>query len=228
MDKTINDSVFGALFRQAVIDNFLEELNSLPPDEELAKFYTFSPEHEARMQRLFSREARKKRVHTAVRWSRRAAAVIVIAAAVLFAALMFVPQVRAEVSRTITEWYSQFVRFTSNAPDTKKTNLEPKYIPEGFNEILRDDLEMISAVIYENKEGLLIVFQSSLESGSLSLDNENSIYDTQKIDGVEYHVFTTTVEDGENHLVWAIDGQRYLVSSVLPIDVLFAIAMSIE
>jgi len=53
--RTINDNVFEALFRQAVIDNFLEEIDSLPPDEELSKIYIFSPEHEARMQRLFGK-----------------------------------------------------------------------------------------------------------------------------------------------------------------------------
>ena len=227
MDRAINDSVFEALFRQAVIDNFLEELDSLPPEEELAKLYTFSPEHETRMQRLFAREARRERTRAVIMWTRRAAAVFVIAVTIIFGVLMFNPQVRAAVVETVTEWYEKFVRFTSNAPEMAKTNLEPGYIPDGFVEIVRDSDDIMTTIIYDG-ESDTIVFQSFRSSGSLSVDNENNNYEIRKIDGIEYHVFTTSLDNGENSIVWDIDGQRYAIFSIISIDELLAIAISIE
>ena len=40
----LSDSVFEALFRQAVIDSIYEEIDELPPNEELAAMY-ISPMH---------------------------------------------------------------------------------------------------------------------------------------------------------------------------------------
>ena len=48
------DEIFDAMFRQAVIDNFYEEYNALPPIEELREKYTFSERHEKRMNELFA------------------------------------------------------------------------------------------------------------------------------------------------------------------------------
>ena len=227
MDRAIDDSVFEALFRQAVIDNFNEELDSLPPDEELARLYTLSAEHEARMQRLFAREVRRDRAKAAVKWSKRAVAVFVIAVTIVFGALMSVPQVRAAVVETITEWYEQFVRFTSNAPDAEKTNLEPGYIPEGFSEIVRDEGEMMTIIIYENDE-MSIIFQSTRASDSISVDNENSNYERLLFKGFEYHVFDSTAYGGESAVVWDINGQRYTISAAISIRELLDIAWSIK
>ena len=227
MDRTINDSVFEALFRQAVIDNFNEELDSLPPDEELAKIYTFSPEHENRMRRLFTLEARKERTRTVIRWSRRAVAVIVIAVTIIFSTLMFVPQVRAAVAQTIIEWCDKFVRFTSRAPEEAKMDLAPGYIPDGFNEIIRDESDTITTVIYENEDDMLLIFQASVASGSLSVDNENSNYEMCLIDDIEYHIFTSTVEAEDSLVVWETKDQRYTISSMISIEEILAMATSI-
>jgi hypothetical protein len=224
----MNDSVYDALFRQAVIDNFLEELDSLPPDEELAMLHTFSPEHESRMRRLFARETRKARVHAAVKWSLRAAAALVISAAVIFEALVFVPQARAAVAQTIIEWYSQFTRFTTGEPDTEITAPEPRYVPEGYAEIVHDNWEMMSTIIYENEDGGVIIFDSVQASGSLSVGNENKSYEARVIGGVEYHVFESTVTGGDSSVVWEFMGQRFAIISGLPIGELMAMAESVE
>jgi hypothetical protein len=55
----VNDEVFEALFRQAVIDDFNEEIDSIPTNEDLAKIYSFSPEFEIRMKKLFIKDRRK-------------------------------------------------------------------------------------------------------------------------------------------------------------------------
>ena len=223
----INDQVFEALFRQAVIDNFHEELDSLPPDEELARLYTFTPAHEARMQRLFTREARRERSQLLFKWSKRVAAVFLIAVTVLFCALMIVPEARAVITETIIEWYEQFVRFTSNATEVERTGHEPTYIPSGFNETARDEGEMTKTIIYGNDEGRTIIFLCGSESASTAVDSENRTHDTILSDGIEYHLLTPIDGNGEATIVWSMDGQRYAVASDISTDELLRIANSV-
>jgi hypothetical protein len=227
INKHVNDSVFDALFRQAVIDNFFTELDSLPSDDTLAELYSFSAEHELRMKRLFARDARIERFHTALIWSKRVAAAIILAMSILFGSLMFVPEVRAVVYETITEWYEKFVRFTSNAPTTDKVNHEPGYIPEGFQEYLRDELGTMTTIIYLNDSGVVIQFETCTLSNSISVDNEDRRYIVERKDNTDYHVFTSVVDEKMNSIIWEQFGQRYHVSSTLSLDEIWKIALSV-
>ncbi|MFJ3388649.1 hypothetical protein [Lysinibacillus sp. NPDC086135] len=101
----INDSVFEALFRQAIIDEFNEEIDSIPPKEELIKTISFSPEFELRMKRLFAREKRKGYYKKVLFYSKRVAAVFVITTTKIFGMRLFNPEVRAAVKNTVVEWY---------------------------------------------------------------------------------------------------------------------------
>jgi len=225
--KQISDRVFDALFKQAVIDNLNDELDSLPPYDELAELYAYSPAHEKRMKRLFAREEHKQRLYTACSWSRRAAAVVVIAVSILFSSLMLVTEVRAAVTGTIIEWYTRFVRFTSNAPAAEKKNFEPGYIPAGYREALRDELDTLTTILYMNDGGMIIIFQSSLADDSISVDAEGHDHAVVWVDGVEYHTFAAVGEGEENALIWEASGQRYHVSSELSLGELFKIGLSV-
>jgi len=223
----MSDSVFEALFRQAVIDNFFEELDSLPPDEDLERTYTFSLAHESRMKKLFAKDVRVERLNIVFLWSKRVAAVVVITATILFGSLMFVPEVRAVVVETITEWYEKFVRFTSNKVEVEKTNHEPTYTPEGFYEELRESDELITTIIYANEEGIIILFESSRASGSLSLDNEERDYKVVQDGNITFHVFSASGEKTDNSIIWDFHDQRYQISSIIPVDEMFEIALSV-
>ena len=228
-DSVTRDSVFEALFRQAVIDNFYEELDSLPPDVELAKQFAFSPEHELRMKKLFAREERLERLHTTAKWSRRLVATIAIVVTLLFGSLMLVPQVRATVVQTLIEWYERFTMFTSNAPEAEKTNLEPQYIPIGFVEIVRDELELMTTILYLNEDdGSVISFSSTRMSGSTAVDNEMVDYIVSVVNGNEYHCFVSTEAGGEVTIVWEKNNQRYIITSTISIDELMKMAVSVE
>ena len=218
--KQVNDSVFDALFRQAVIDNFYEELDSLPSDEELAKMYIASPEHEERMKKLFARMERKDRIRNIFKTGKRIAAAIVIAVTILFGALMLVPQVRAAVTQTIVSWYQEFVRFTSRAAAVESASLEPAYIPEGFWEELRNEMDTTTTIFYINEEGIVISFQSNKAIGVLSVDNEYAIHEIRTINGIKYHILMAIEPGGENSIVWDMYGWRYLLRSTISVEYL--------
>lgn len=216
MDKTrINDSIFDALFERAVIDNFNEELDSLPPYEEMVKIYTFSERHEQRMKRLFARERRKEQFHAFKKVSRRVAAVLLIAITLLSAALMLTPQVRAAVTQMIIEWFDEFTRFTFTGTITSPEGLEPTYIPDGFWEDFRHEDEASTIIIFANIDGKEIYFESAHAVGLFSIDNENAIYELRTIDGIDYHVLTAISEDYENSIMWEFGGRRYYLRSTI-------------
>jgi len=223
-----SDAVFDALFKQAVIDNFYEELDSLPPDAVLADQFPFSQAHEIRMRKVFTREAIVIKIGVILKWSRRVAVFIALTVAILFSALMLVPQVRAAVVMTITEWYEKFVMFTSSAPESEKSNLEPQYIPEGFSEVIREEQEMLTLIFYMNDEGTIIAFQSSRSADSTSVDNEMVEYSVSVVDDVEFHYFVPSSGSEESTIVWEKHNQRYTITSTISIEELTSIALSVK
>lgn len=227
--KQMTDNVFDALLRQAVIDNFFDELESLPSAGELAVMFKPSEAHKTRMKRLFTAEKRKEILHTTLVWSKRVAAVITIATTILFASLMLVPEVRAIITDTIIEWHERFARFApSSTTDANKTKLEPMYIPDGFSEEMRDNNETMSIILYMNKNNELITFQSSLSEATTLVDSEDRVYETRNVEGVEYHIFAAEGSKSENIIVWDNQGQRYIVISTISIDELLKMALSVS
>jgi len=227
ISSQVNNNVYEALFRQAVIDNFNQQLDSFTLDDYPEEQYTYSPEHEKRMNALFTKEEREDKLRAAVKWSRRAAAVILIAISVLFGSLILVPEVRAAVIRTVIEWYDQFARFPSAPTDIEKTNLEPAYIPDGFWEDFRDGNELTDIIFYTNGDGIDIIFHSSLTSAQTSVNNEGYDYEVRQINGIDYHVFTGVEIGKGNFIVWEADGQRYSIGSLISIDELQKMALSV-
>jgi len=223
-----SESVFESLFRQAVIDNFDEQLDSITQKFESSEPSAFSLEHEKRMMLLFAKENRKDKLHKTIKWSKRIAAIIILTISLLFGSLMFVTEVRAAVIGIVVEWFDQFTRFTSNAPVTEKKNHEPTFIPNGFWESLHDSNDFITVILYENNEGLSILFDTHLASAQLSVDSEDHIYETKEINNIFYHILTTSAKGKANKIIWEIDGQRYLLASELSIEELFEMAFSVR
>ena len=213
INSEVNDIVFEALFSQAVIDNFNEELDSYALGTESNEHYKYSSQHENRMRALFLREKRKENIRKAARYSKRIAAVIILTLSILFGSLMFVPEVRAVVFETVIEWFDQFVRFYSNASVVEKANLEPTFIPDGFWEEHRDGGETMTIVIYINHDGVRILFESQLVDAQMSVDNEGYEYELKQFDAVEYHIFTAIEGEKRNMIVWEVNEQRYKISS---------------
>ncbi|MCL2627085.1 MAG: DUF4367 domain-containing protein [Oscillospiraceae bacterium] len=226
--EQVNNSVFEALLRQAVIDNFNEQLDSFNIEDYSPEEYTFSPEHEKRMKALFAGDKRKDKLRSITKWSKRVAAFIVITVTILFGSLMFVPEVRAVVFETVIEWFDKFVRFSSDAPDIEKTNLEPTYIPNGFQEDFRDSNDIATLIVYSNSDGFSIFYHASLESAQHSVDSDGYVYELKHINGIDYHFFNAFEAEDDNIIIWEAKGYRYNIGSPISIDELLKIALSAE
>ncbi|MGJ0847299.1 hypothetical protein ACR77J_11465 [Tissierella praeacuta] len=55
----VSDTVFEALFRQAIIDDFNEEMDSIPTNEQLARIYSFSSKFEMHIKKFLQRIVEK-------------------------------------------------------------------------------------------------------------------------------------------------------------------------
>ena len=227
INSKLDESVFDALFGQAVIDNFNEQLDLLTHDVDLEPQLIFSSEHEKRMRLLFIKENRKDKLRKTVKWSKRVAAILILAISLLFGSLMFVPEVRAVVIGTVVEWFDQFARFTSTSTGSTNSSINPKYIPDGFTEEYRHNDDMGTTILFINIKGVEIFYEARSVDTQLSVDNEGHEYEIENFNGIEYHVLRVVETGKENKIIWESDGQIYLLSSKIPIEELFKMALSV-
>jgi hypothetical protein len=228
-DQNVSGRPFDTLFRQAVIDNYEEEILAIPSEKELSKLYSFSDMHIARMKRLFARAERLERLNSAAKWARRCAVVAIVTAAVLFSAFMTDSEVRAAIKSVIIEWFDQFTKFTSRQDSTKESQeWEPSYVPEGFTEDERyGDFGRLT-IRYSDSKGNTIAFTYIGQSDSASLDNENRDFYEVEAEKTIYYVFEAETSDKGNSVIWDKEGYRFTVRGQLPISELLNIAESVE
>ncbi|GHV08557.1 hypothetical protein FACS1894217_11210 [Clostridia bacterium] len=197
-------------------------------EEELSKQYTFSERHNQRMKKLFAQEERRERIHKALTWTRQAAAVIVLVAAVLFGALMTVPSVRAAVVEATILWFERFTTFlpfSSEAPENG--NLTPTYLPNGYtlNEIL--SAGDMTVVRYLDAAGNEINLTTMPSDGSLSVNNEDVECSTIVSGDVTYNVFAAVSSGKGNTIVWDSGGVRFELDGTIDVDELLKMAASV-
>lgn len=230
MENDLGKEISEAILRYAVIENHNREMAAIPSDEELAKLYTFSKRHEARMKALFAKENYKLIRRKIFKVSRNIAAVLIIMAVVLFGALLTNSDIRAAVKQVIIEWYDKFTRFNFSDQDAVEENAEwyPSYMIEGFKETEIFFVGVVRSIEFRNQENNLITFDYGLaDSVSYAIDNEHSTYETIENDGVEYHVFPAESNEYTSKIIWYDSGYAFYLNSKADLDELLKIAFSV-
>lgn len=225
----INTAYSDALIRFAVIENHKRELDAIPAREELEHKYSFSPEHEARMEELFA-GARRAKIRP-LRFVQRIAAAIFIAVTLLFGALMTDSEVRAAVWNAVVEWFPQFTSFTfdtSGGGDTSEHQWRPTFIPHGYTEVGCEMVGEITYFDYTDADGNMLYFwYSNADISSAASDNERREYSLVLNDGIEYHTFKGNATVNSS-IIWEIEGSVFTLTSVADFDELLKMAFSVE
>ena len=224
----LRDGLFEALFRQAVIDNFEQQMNEMPPEKELARLVSFSDGYDARMRRLFARESRKERMRATGKWARRVAAAIAITITISSGTLMAVPEVRATVKGTVVQWFEQFTMFVAHGTAPIKTDWTPEYVPEGFTESDRFETDNLTAVAYRNNAGEIIFFDCATGTNAISVNIEGVIQKQIWEGGRMYHTFEANTDEHMNSIVWDMEGCQFIISAYLPLAELLEVALSVK
>ena len=101
------DNQFEAAVRQAVIDNFEQEIQALLADDQDAPSITVSERHAARMRELFAADARQEK-KAAWSWPRRIAAAVILAVVAFSGVMVFSSEARAFVNRTVVQRFEKY------------------------------------------------------------------------------------------------------------------------
>ena len=224
----MNDSVFEALFRQAVFDNVDERIASLPSEDALENEVVLSKRHIARMKRLLSNYERREHMKVITPWVRRTSAAVFLTVAVVFGALMTSGDVRAAVTQTIIQWFKEFTLFTSTGTTAPSAFLEPEYIPEGFIELDRTEDEQQLNIIFKNQNDSFMVFIASATDATSFIDSETMVYRELIVSEIQYYVFDATDTTKDSKVVWEIYGNRYIIIAPLTIDELIKTAQAVK
>lgn len=162
-------------------------------------------------------------------------ACLMLAVTVAFGGLMAAsPTARAWVSRIVTEWYENNIKFIFQGK--RVGNMEGQelgYLPSGFEKISEDDSnEGIREIIYQDSMDRMIIFnyQQIGDNVRFGVDNEHTDYEDVEISGQEAHLLRASSCERPNYLVWiSADGNimYMLISTVDPTE-LIAIAESVE
>ena len=227
----MNDMVFEALFRQAVIDDFNEDINSIQSNEELSKIYSFSTEFETRMKKLLTKDRRKDHVKKTMYYSRKVASIVIIVLGLLFSSLLLNTEVRATVGKVLVEWYEKFTTFSFRDDVVIDENKDwiLSYIPEEYSQKNYEVLGRIKNIEYSNVQEDKIRFTYVPDNSitNISVDNENHEIDTFILLGNKAYSIIATNNEFDNGIIWNLEGYTFDLWSKLPIDELKRMAESI-
>ncbi len=222
------------MFRQAIIDDYNEEIDSIPTNDKLMETLSFSPEFEIRMNKLFAKERRRELFTKVLFYSKQIAAMFILTFAVVFSLLLINPEVRAAVKSIVIEWRDKFTSIifqsnkSSNMSDEKEWQFE--YLPFGYQEYKIDKFGLITNIEYVNGQDQFIYFsyQPDGVNSSISIDNENHEIESTMINGTSGYIAKATDDDYENGIIWTMNGYTFSLWSQLQVEELIKIVESIR
>jgi hypothetical protein len=232
--KKADDSIFEALFRQAVIDDYIEEIDSIPSNDELAEKYPLTPQFDMRMKKLFLRVRRKEIFRKIVKYTQRAAMVFLLVSTLLFGLLLINPEVRAVVGNVIVEWFENFTSITfsgtePNAENAEEKNIRPSYLPDGYAMTSSVDLLNVMLIIYSDESGneISFTFRSGDNATNISIGNTHHIIENTTIHGTGAFLAIATHEDSANGVIFVFENSVIDIWGRVHIDELIRMAESV-
>ena len=197
MYYNVKEEVFDALLTAALAEYVDETDRALPTDEELAKLYPIPK----KARRIYKRLAKKRKYRKPMPlvYARRAAVILLAAAALSFGVLMTNSNVRAAVASSVVEWYEKYIqiRFSGDRQEGESSitatveSLEIGYIPTGFGLIDSNEDERTREYFYMKDDGtdhyIMIGIYSS-DASVVDADIEYMEYEAITINGQEAHL----------------------------------------
>jgi hypothetical protein len=228
--KQINDVVFEALFRQAFIDEFEEEISSIQ-SEGLAYMCEPSPEFQMRMKKLFENDNRKTLIKNFIIHTKKVAVILFIILGCTFATLLLNKEVQATVNKVIIEIYEKFnsIIFQGEQLSLEEKDWTLNYLPKGYALKKYEKLGNVINIEYEDVQGNKIRFSYRPERNStnISVDNENHEMKEIKILNEKAYLLTAKDNKFDNGIIWNTEKYRFELWGTITIDELKSMAESI-
>lgn len=192
---------------QEYVDSF--DLENIPEHE-------FSPEFEKKMEQMIRRQRRMENRLPILKMARKVAVILVICCMIAFSGLMTVEAFRDRVIHFFTQVFSTHTEIeisTEGYEDAELVPLELGYLPEGMEEVDRQENENLIRSTYQNEIYFLDIEQSVVTDGILILDTEGA---SSQICSIEAKTVTVIEKDNCFQAVWNDSDNSLLLYSNLP------------
>ena len=140
-----------------------------------------------------------------IRAMRFAAGIALILAISAGGILAVSPEARAWVRQVIFEWYDDHfdIEFVGEGPEKiRPYDLEPSYLPEGFEVVMRDDPDdSYCTTVYGNNAGEVIFFDRGMDV--IQSDNEHGTFYEITVNGNDAMLKIANDPGGWNAVIWA-------------------------
>ena len=226
-----NQVSFDSLLRMAVRETYMDQVNSIPPEDELEKILHTDDNFKNKIRAIVRRENRNEKLIHFSRAATKVAVVVLVCISLTFASLMTAEAVRESVVTTILEWHDKFTRIfiETDAELDKLPEIRFNYIPEGFELVVegsysKDDYRIF---LYKNTNNsfINIIIQGGKIDDSIFLDNEQSNIFIIKIDNIDC---LWKYNEYENQLLISLKDKIYTITSSLSIEEIIKIYKNIE
>lgn len=229
--KALNNDMFEAMMKCALIERYTGEVNSLktePEDE------PFSKSFDKKVSRIIRKVGRKEQLKNVAKLAAKSLTIILMVLGVSFGILMTQPKVYAavwDVVRTVFEdhdSYSSNIGSSNMDGKTFDNSIVPSYIPEGYKlrQAFYGDYDV--NMIYENIDDEDIHYSYGAKDGAqISINNERSEVSEIQKGGITYYIYKSTISNDYNTVIWYNDNYYFVLKSQLPMDEIVEIAESV-
>ena len=226
-----NQVSFDSLLRMAVRETYMDQVNSIPPENELEKILHTDDNFKNKIRAIVRRENRNEKLIHFSRAAAKVAVVILVCISLTFASLMTAEAVRESVATTILEWHDKFTRIfiETDAVPEKLPEIRFNYIPEGFELVEEESITSTNYMIYtfSNYKSIFLKIYINIQSehSEDNVDNEFTNYYQLNI-GNGRGIWVSY--DNENKLIISKGELLFNISGQVSIEEIVRIYKNIE
>lgn len=222
-----NQVSFDSLLRMAVRETYMDQVNSIPPEDELEKILHTDDNFKNKIKAIVHRENRNEKLIHFSRAATKVAVVVLVCISLTFASLMTADAVRESVATTILEWHDKFTRIfiETDAQSDKLPEIRFNYIPEGFELVEEETVNSntFKTISYYSEDKQFLIINVNFDNDKV--DNEHSTYYSILIGGSRGIWINSELD---NNLIINNENIMYSMKSTLSLDELVKIYENIE
>lgn len=226
-----NQVSFDSLLRMAVRETYMDQVNAIPPEDELEKILHPDDNFKNKIRAIVHRENRNEKLIHFSRAAAKVAVVVMVCISLTFASLMTAEAVRESVATTILEWHDKFTRIfieTDAAPE-KLPEIRFNYIPEGFELVEEESVVSDSFLNYKFLNGNSSYFHVNINTNKkhtkINVDNEHSYFYQIRINDAN-GIWISGIY--ENRLIISDKMLSFTINGDIPIEQIIGIYENIE
>lgn len=228
-DNELNDALWEALIKAAVIENSLNEIKEYPSEKELIDNVILPVTYNYKMKKLIKRFTFRKQHSMALNFAKKAIAGILVIFGISFALLLQVKEVRAACQSVIIHIYEKYIQFEYH-PDqnNEEVSINIQYLPDDFYLIRKKSNEHQQYWEYQNNNGDVVKISWFVQNRTIYVDNEHYISSDIKINENDATYFESTNSNFSNYITWHTEKGFFRISSSLSQDIIVEIAKNIK